>query len=115
MPKISLEPRTKLLKQSVISFVGAHPRLITFLGAVGISFTFAAVGRVVINEILQPAFAIFGVPCPNCGASEFAPGQEQVLPGGAEDLAPGHVDENSPDLDPKDVAPGQLNKKEIEP
>jgi hypothetical protein len=48
----------------------------------------------------------------NC-AKDFAPGQEAEDPTGAEDFAPGHVDEVNPILEPKDDAPGQFNKKPI--
>jgi hypothetical protein len=41
-------------KQNIISFIGTHPRLITLLAAIGISFTFASVGRFFLNE----AFAV---------------------------------------------------------
>lgn len=46
-------------------------------------------------------------------AKNFAPGQEAEDPTGAEDFAPGHIDEVNPILDPKDDAPGQFDKKPI--
>jgi hypothetical protein len=48
------------------------------------------------------------IPCNNC-AQNFAPGQEAEDPTGAKDFVPGHCI----GCDPKDDAPGQLDKKPI--
>jgi hypothetical protein len=59
----------------------------------------------------QPVYAP-PIHCILC-AKDKAPGQEAEDPTGAEDFAPGHVDEVNPILEPKDDAPGQFNKKPI--
>src|SRR5207249_3411884 len=42
--------KQKFSKQSIVNFVGAHPRLITLMAGLGISFAFAYVGRVAVHE-----------------------------------------------------------------
>jgi hypothetical protein len=97
-------------KERILNFIGAHPRLITVVAGIGISFTFSFAGKTMIHEILQPAYA-FAVFCQNCGASEFAPGHEATSPGDASNFAPGH--EANSEIPAKDFAPGQVFKKGI--
>jgi hypothetical protein len=130
--------KQKLSKQTILNFVGAHPRLTAVLAGLGISITFASIGRFAVHE----AFAItassptsdlvYNVPndhitnveidkvpgphthqvvaftCPEC-AKEFAPGQEAVAPGDAQNVAPGQ-EAKSPG-DASNFAPGELKKK----
>jgi hypothetical protein len=74
-----------------MNFVGEHPRLISVMAALGVSFTFSLVGKTLIHEILQPVYAIPPTPCIACGASEFTPGNEQILPGDAHNLVPSEL------------------------
>jgi len=101
----------KISKQNVLNFVTEHPRLVSVMAAVGISFTFSFVGKPLIHQILQPAAAAFNVFCQNCGASEFSPGHEAVLPGDAKDFAPSELAKSPGDA--QDFAPGHLFKKEL--
>jgi hypothetical protein len=95
--------------QSILNFIGAHPRLISLMAGIGISFTFSFVGKTMIHEILQPAYALVVVFCHNCGASEFSPGHEAVSSGDAQNFAPGH--EANSETPAKDFAPGHEFKK----
>lgn len=98
----------RISKQSILNFIGAHPRLISLMAGIGISFTFSFVGKTMIHELLQPAYAILA-PCQECGASEFSPGHEAVSPGDAQNFAPGH--EANSEIPAKDFAPGHEFKK----
>jgi hypothetical protein len=133
-----LDVKQKLSKQTIMNFVGAHPKLIAILAGFGISVTFASVGRFAVHE----AFAItassptsdlvYNVPndhitsfdsgSPQHGADyhkvvaffchncakDFAPGQEATSPGDAKDFAPG-AEAKSPG-DASNFAPGELKK-----
>jgi hypothetical protein len=101
----------KISKQDMLNFVTAHPRLISVMAGIGISFTFSFVGKPLIHEILQPAYAAFNVQCAGCGASEFSPGHEAISPGDASNFAPGH--EANSEIPAKDFAPGHIFKKGI--
>ena len=46
--------KQKISKQTILNFVGAHPRLTAILAGLGISFTFASIGRFAVHE----AFAL---------------------------------------------------------
>jgi hypothetical protein len=132
--------KQKISKQTLLNFVGAHPRLTAILAGLGISITFASLGRFAVHE----AFAItassptsdlvYNVPndhitsfdssslahgadyhkviavfCSECGAKEFAPGQEAISPGDAKDFAPGDLAKSPGDA--SNFAPGQQLKK----
>jgi len=100
----------RYVRENMLNFVVEHPVLVRLFVGLGISFTFASLGRLAIHEILQPGYAIPPATCANC-AKEFSPGQDQQFPGDAPDLSPGH-DQKSPG-DAQDLAPGELKQKEI--
>jgi hypothetical protein len=133
-----LDVKQKMSKQTIMNFVGAHPRLTAILAAFGISITFASIGRFAVHE----AFAItassptsdlvYNVPndhitnveidkvpgphshqvvaifCNGC-AKDFAPGNEATSPGDAQNVAPGELAKSPGDA--QDFAPGELKKK----
>jgi hypothetical protein len=103
--------KRKLSKENVLNFVTAHPRLVSVMVGIGISFTFSFVGKPLIHEILNPAYAVLSLQCQNCGASDFAPGHEAISPGDAKDFAPGELDKSPGDA--QNLAPGHVFKKEI--
>jgi hypothetical protein len=137
----NLSVKQKLSKQTILNFVTTHPRLTAIVAGLGISFTFASIGRFAVHE----AFAItassptsdlvYNVPndhitsfdssSPPHGADyhkvvaffchgcakEFAPGQEATSPGDASNFAPG-TEAKSPG-DAQNFAPGQEFKKGI--
>ena len=107
LQRFYLVAKKKISKHDILNFVGAHPRLIAIMAGLGISFTFSLIGKTVIHEILQSAYAINAF-CSNCGASEFAPGHEAVSPGDAQNLAPGELDKSPGDA--QNLAPGHLKK-----
>jgi hypothetical protein len=41
----------KVLKESVLNFVGKHPRLITVLAGLGTTIAFSSVWRLVVHEV----------------------------------------------------------------
>ncbi len=130
--------KISISRQTILNFVGAHPKLIAVLAGFGISVTFASIGRFAVHE----AFAItassptsdlvYNVPndhitnvvdklpqgaqyhqvvavfCHNC-AKDFAPGQEAIAPGDAQNLAPGDLAKSPGDA--SNFAPGELKKK----
>jgi len=98
----------KISKQDVLNFVTAHPRLVSVMAGIGISFTFSLVGKPLIHEILQPTYAVPQIFCGNCDASEFSPGHEAISPGDAQNLAPGELDKSPGDA--QNLAPGHLKK-----
>ena len=129
--------KKSVFKQRVVDFIGEHPRLVTALAGIGITFTFAYVGRFALHEafalssltdIGSPVsvehiakVSVDSVPghfhnvgidlsCSGC-APPFAPGHEATSPGDASGFSPGHNQEFPGDA--KDVAPGFLKQKEI--
>lgn len=59
----------RIPKEMIVNFVGTHPGLIQVMAALGISFAFSFVGRTMIHEILQPAYAsAMHHPLPQVGA-----------------------------------------------
>jgi hypothetical protein len=65
----------RISKETILNFVGAHPRLFPLMAALGISLTFSFVGKTMIHELLQPAAAMPGqfdnphlphLPLPRC-------------------------------------------------
>jgi hypothetical protein len=111
-------------KQTILNFVGAHPRLTAILAGFGISVTFASIGRFAVHE----AFAITASSptsdlvynVPNDHLTSFDSGSpphgadyHKVLTGitcneCAKDFAPGQ-EAISPG-DAKDFAPSELAK-----
>lgn len=45
----------KILKEGVLNFVGAHPRLTTVLAGLGITVAFSSMGRLAVHEALTSA------------------------------------------------------------
>ncbi len=50
--KICRNLRHKISRQNIIDFVGGHPRLVMVLTSVGLSITFASVGRFFVHEAI---------------------------------------------------------------
>jgi hypothetical protein len=48
----------RIFKDRILNFIGAHPRLIPIMAALGISFTFSFAGKTLIHEILPSAYAV---------------------------------------------------------
>lgn len=134
-----LVSKKSVFKQSVMDFIGEHPRLVTALAGIGITVTFAYAGRFALHEafalssltdIGSPVsvehiakVSVDSVPghfhnmaasviCQECGGSEFAPGHE-AAGGDPKDFAPKDFAPGglaeSPG-DAKDLAPGTLKK-----
>jgi hypothetical protein len=129
-----LVSKKSVFKQRVMDFIGEHPRLVTALAGVGITFTFAYAGRFALHEAFALSsltdigssvsvehiakVSVDSVPghfhnvgidlsCSGC-ASDVAPGHEATSPGDAKDFAPGGLAESPGDA--KDFAPGTLQK-----
>jgi hypothetical protein len=133
-----LDVKQKLSKQTILNFVGAHPRLTAIVAGLGISFTFASVGRFAVHEAfaitgsLPTSDLVYNVPndhitnieidkvpgphahqvvavfCSGC-AKDFAPGNEAISPGDAKDFAPGTEAKSAGDA--SNFAPGHEFKK----
>jgi hypothetical protein len=52
-----LDVKQKLSKQTIINFVGAHPRLTAIIAGLGISIVFSSVGRFFVHEALATTTA----------------------------------------------------------
>jgi hypothetical protein len=132
----------KISKQDVLNFVVTHPRLVTVMAGIGISFTFASVGRFFVHEafaLASSSYAVdslaYNVPADHITSIEidkvarpeihhvaisvFCDGCAAPFAPGQEAISPGDAKDFAPgelDKSPGDaqnIAPGHIFKKEI--